>query len=349
MNNDLKNGIEQFYDNYEGASDLRTEAEKAKDFNQEEFVAGISPIDWTEKAPDQWRSFPELNQFYTLKCVAFTTAKLALISLWLKTKETLKFSPNSIYKYRSNSPGGGMIGDDAFGIWKDKGISLDIVCKSTQVQEGDPYEISDFAKEVAKGFKLGSYITITAKDFDRVASTLQTTGKGIMVWFYFTSREWSPEIPKVMDNLNNPYVSEASRHSVTAVDYGLKNGVEVIKIEDSAHFGNKSVRYITREFFNARNFLIKYPMNFEYEDPQVTPVNPPANFVFTEIMKFGSSGEQVKQLQGKLKALGFFPSNLNTTGYFGNITKASVVKFQLSRNLVGDGVIGKLTLLELNK
>jgi len=285
-------------------------------------------------------------------CVSFTTAKLALISLWLKTKETLRFSPNSIYKYRSNSPSGGMIGDDAFGIWKDKGISLDIVCKSNQVQEGDPYEISNFAKAVAQGFKLGGYITITEKDFDRVASTIQTTGKGIMVWFYFTSREWSLEIPRVIDNLTNPYLSQASRHSVTAVDYGLKDGVEVLKIEDSAWFGGRNVRYITREFFKSRNFLIKYPMNFEYEDPQATPVTPPvtppANFIFTETMKFGSRGEQVRQLQIRLKALGFFPSNINTTGYFGNITKASVIKFQLSRNLVGDGVVGKFTLKELN-
>ena len=348
-NEDLKNGIEQFYENYKGAFDLRTDEEKAKDFNQEEFVAGISPIDWIEKSPEKWRSFPVLNQFYTLKCVSFTIAKLALISLWLKTKEMLKFSPNSIYKYRSNSPGGGMMGNDAFAIWKDKGISLDIVCKSNQVQEGDPYEISDFAKAVAQGFKLGSYITITEKDFDRVASTIQTTGKGIMVWFYFTTREWSGEIPVVMDNLNNAYMVRAVRHSVTAVDYGLKDGVEVLKIEDSAWFGGRNVRYITRDFFTKRNMLIKYPMNFIYEDQQEAPVKIPPRFVSSQKMVFGSSSEHVKQLQLRLKELGFFPFNIDATGYFGNITKASVIKFQLSRNLVGSGYVGDQTLGELNK
>ena len=86
----------------------------------------------------------------------------------------------------------------AFGIWKDKGISLYSVAKSDQVQETEPTELSRFAVEVAKGFKLGSYITIDNGDFDRVASTIETTGKGIMLWFYFTSREWSLAVPRVM-------------------------------------------------------------------------------------------------------------------------------------------------------
>src|SRR3990167_2998148 len=106
--------IQKFYDNYQGASDARGEEEKARDFNQEEFVAEISPVNWIEKKPEDWRSFPVLNQFYTLKCVAFTIAKQALLNFWLKTREFFLFSPNSIYDYRSNKPQGGMIGDDAF-------------------------------------------------------------------------------------------------------------------------------------------------------------------------------------------------------------------------------------------
>jgi len=350
MNEDLNNGIEQFYENYQGASDLRTEEEKAKDFNQEEFVASAGPVDWIEKSPNQWRSFPELNQFYTLKCVSFTIAKLALINLWLKTRETLKFSPNSIYKYRSNSPLGGMVGDDAFKIWRDTGISLDIVCKSDQVREEDAYEVSDFAKEVAKGFKLGNYITITEKDFDRVASTIQATGKGIMVWFYFTAREWSPEIPRVLDNLSSPYEGQASRHSVTAVDYGLKNGVEVLKIEDSAHFGSKSVRYITRDFFTKRNFLIKYPMNFSYEDPQVIPPVPPVvPLKLTKTLKFGMNDKEVKILQQILRAKGFFPSNLPTTENFGPITLKAVKDFQKANGLTDDGIVGPATRTQLEQ
>lgn len=347
MEEELKNEIDKFYENYQGAEDLRTPEEKAKDFSQEEFVASANPVVWVEKEDKDWRSFPVLNQFFTFKCVAFTIAKQALINFWLKTQEMLLFSPNSIYKYRVNAPSGGMIGNDAFDIWKDKGISLEAVARSNQIQESDPIELSLFAQEVAKGFKLGNYITIPERDFDRVASTIQATGKGVMCWFYFTSREWGRDFPKVMDNLPNPYVAEASRHSVTAVDCGLINGKEYLRIEDSAHFGGKNIRYISREFFNARNFLNKYPMNFNYEDPIVNPPTPPA-YQFTLTMRYGDSNSEVKELQIRLQQLGFFPNNLSTTTYFGNVTRTSVIAYQKSKGLVGDGIVGALTRAKLN-
>ena len=344
---ELDIAIQKFYDEYKGAEDLRSEEEKAKDFLQTEFVAAEAPVEWKEKKDTDWRSFPVLNQFFTFKCVAFTIAKQAMINFWLKTKEIIHFSPNSIYDYRVNKPSGGMIGDDAFKIWKEKGIALEAVAKSNQVKEEDPIELSLFAKEVAKGFILGNYVTIPEGNFERVASTIQTTGKGVMIWFYFTSREWSPEFPKVMDNLSNPYVAEASRHSVTAVDFGLIDGKKYLKIEDSAHFGSKSVRYVSEEFFKERNFLIKYPMHFNYEEGTI-PL-PPTTPKLTKDLKFGMTDSEVKILQDILKAKGFFPTNIASSGFFGNITKTSVKSFQISKGLVADGYVGIITRTELNK
>lgn len=346
MDTNLTQEIDKFYESYHGAEDLRTQEEKNRDWNQSEFVASANPINWVEKKEQDWRSFPVLNQFFTYKCVAFTTAKLALINYWLKTKELLKFSPNTIYDYRSNKPGGGMVGYEAFKIWQDKGISLDAVCHSDQLQESIPFEISLFAKEVAKGFKLGNHITIDNGDFDRVASTIQTTGKGVMVWFYFTHREWSQTYPQVMDNLPNPYVDAASRHSVTAVDFGMINGKQYIKIEDSAHFGGLNVRYISREFFTARNYLIKYPMNFNYEDPQPLPPTTPK---LTKNLKKGMKDPEVKVLQQILRTKGYFPSNVDFSETFGNVTETSVKAFQTASKLLVDGVVGPKTRELLNK
>jgi len=96
---DLNKAIDKFYEAYNGADDLRTLEEKEKDFNQNEFVASEAPVEWREKKETDWRSFPIQQQFYTLKCVAFTTAKLALINFWLKTKEFLLFSLISLSNY----------------------------------------------------------------------------------------------------------------------------------------------------------------------------------------------------------------------------------------------------------
>jgi hypothetical protein len=53
-------------------------------------------------------------------------------------------------------------------------------------------------------------------------------------------------------------------------------------------------------------------------------------YYFTKDMKFGDRGDEVKALQECLISLGFLKQGLNT-GYFGSITKNSVIKYQESQ------------------
>ena len=63
------------------------------------------------------------------------------------------------------------------------------------------------------------------------------------------------------------------------------------------------------------------------------------------ILKQGSSGPDVKDLQQKLKALGFDPNGVD--GNFGPGTKAAVIAFQQSKGLQADGIAGPATLAAL--
>ncbi|MEG0980098.1 MAG: spore cortex-lytic enzyme [Oscillospiraceae bacterium] len=63
------------------------------------------------------------------------------------------------------------------------------------------------------------------------------------------------------------------------------------------------------------------------------------------LSKMGSRGEEVRQIQTKLKALGYYGGNVD--GVFGSGTKKAVAGFQKSKGLTADGVAGTKTLTAL--
>lgn len=60
-------------------------------------------------------------------------------------------------------------------------------------------------------------------------------------------------------------------------------------------------------------------------------------------LKVGVQSDQVFALQKKLQTLGYFPSNQQPTGYFGAITKKTVIDFQRAKGLPATGFVGHLT------
>lgn len=62
----------------------------------------------------------------------------------------------------------------------------------------------------------------------------------------------------------------------------------------------------------------------------------------TEALAQGSSGQQVKEVQQKLKNWGYYYGSVD--GVYGSQTKAAVIKFQKSNGLTADGIAGKQTL-----
>lgn len=75
------------------------------------------------------------------------------------------------------------------------------------------------------------------------------------------------------------------------------------------------------------------------KQPATQPAKPPAKGWFTRTLREGDSGNDVKELQKRLK--------LNADGEFGPKTKAAVVAFQKSKKLTADGVVGPKTAAAL--
>jgi N-acetylmuramoyl-L-alanine amidase len=67
------------------------------------------------------------------------------------------------------------------------------------------------------------------------------------------------------------------------------------------------------------------------------------------VLKYGSTGAQVKKLQENLIKLGYSCGKYGADGDFGNDTLTAVKAFQKANNLTQDGVVGPLTQAAIEK
>jgi N-acetylmuramoyl-L-alanine amidase len=63
------------------------------------------------------------------------------------------------------------------------------------------------------------------------------------------------------------------------------------------------------------------------------------------LSRYGSTGDEVKQIQTKLKNLGYYSGSVD--GIYGTATKNAVTSFQRNCGLTADGICGSKTLLYL--
>ena len=322
--------------------DDRLQAEKDKDIKFEEIVAKADNVFWQTKPEDKWRNFKEQNQNGSSSCVAQSVRKLLGISYFIKHGTYVDFSATDIYKRRSNFPRKGMIGVDALNI-PTKGVTLNVLTQSDGLNEAQMnyVDIEQYKKDVGQVFKAGEPIVLPEDYIDTIASVIQKTKKGVMLFFYFTKAEWSKKVPTVnIENLNLRG-AKILKHAVCAVDFTLYKGEKDLIIEDSAHFGRISQRIITAEFFDKRCYFAGYTMNFIFDGKEiVTPVS--YKYTFTRPLEFGTRNDDIKALQNILKLQEMFPVNIESTGYYGWITSCAVLAFQRKYNVAPQAEIENL-------
>lgn len=331
--------------------DTRSEDEKLKDFLAKEVVASAAPVNWVEKPQSQWRKFPIFNQDGSGSCVMQTQCKELGIMRFLKDNIYVHFSATDGYQRRVNKPQPGMQAIDAREIGR-KGITLEALSPSqnmTDIQM-DSAIVEPYKRQVGEVFKIGGYLHLPSRDIESIASTIQATSKGVMLWFYFKIDEWTdhPFIKYPSLNLNG---SDTLRHSVCAVDYALVNGKKSLIIEDSwgSSFGMAGQRVIDEDFFKARNWYAGYLINFVFD----AIVQKPVHF-FGVDLQFGMQSDEVKALQDCLKFEQLFPANIDSSGFFRAITKKAVQDFQLKYGIAdassaGFGRCGPKTRAKLNQ
>lgn len=322
--------------------DTRPPEEAARqDVTAKETIASAAAVDWQEKDPAEIRVFGTQDQTGKSDCVAETRRKLKRIMLSVNKGIDLDFSSVAFYRKRSNYPGAGMIAADAIQLDANSGMTLDKLVPSDPVTteaQANALNPDKYNDDLAKIFATSQNdVIFTPGDIETIAGTIQKTRKGVMLWFYATVAEWSLLVPEVQTQLSGPSDPKAVvLHSVTGIEPALYQGRKGIWIDDSAHFGGLSRRFITEEFLKARNWWASYPMAFKFESGTVTR----PHHIFNVDLEFSptfNTQSDVVALQDILKFEGCMPTNVDSTGYFGALTLAAVQKLQLKHGIVTSG------------
>lgn len=325
---------------YFGIQDLGTEDQKAKLWQFDELVSSPAPAAMPPTDPSKWRIWPRRDQAQSSSCVYQARAKAASI---LREKTTGRYIEYSAADYakRTNKPSLGSYPVEAFEFWKGTGIGLEALepSQARTEEQMNGHVQGQFEKDIAGISKVPAYLGMPAYDFDKLVSTLQTTGKPIPLGFFGTVSEWNQDIPTI----SNPGLTLGQatlRHAVCATpNVGVWNGEEGFTIEDS--WGNtgiqgKGVRWITRAFFEKRNYIPGlYATTFSLEPGVQKP-----HYRFDRDLEFGMTHQDVRALQEIYRFEGFFPANHSGSSYFGNVTRDCTQKFQVKYGLASPGIAG---------
>lgn len=330
------------------ADDPRTQLQKDQDFDTREFVslASASPIapkvNWVKTPPNQWRNFLIRSQNGSGSCVAQTSAKLLEIENNLEEpeKKLIQFSARDIYIRRANQGSAGMYGPDALSICSKFGAASEAQVPSQDMTENEinaPLVRTAEMMKFADYYKAGGYGTLPASNVEALASFIQQTGKGIMLFAFFTNDEWT-DVPVIKHKSLGPNDLYTLRHSITGTEPIIWiNDEKALVIEDSWGKFNqwKGQRVLTESFIKERVYFAGNLLNLKNPSPAPLPI--PSNkpkLKFTTGLSYGIISKEVRMLQDMLKYEGFFPKTQMSTGGFYAITAKALKAWQINHKIM---------------
>lgn len=316
-----------------------------KNYQIEELVAAFAAVNYSQTDPTRWKVYPKRNQAQSNTCVAQTIAKMAGILREQKTGEYVEYSATPIYKKRINKPTAGMVGTDALDLWRKDGVTLESLVQSQGMNDTqvDTAQVNEYENQVGAISRLDAYVVLPTRDFDLAISTMLATGKPLMVWHRWNYNEWDMEVPTLKAAEGSNLVGH---HSTTLTpNMGIYQGQVGATTEDSwgsVGIEGMGVRWLTREFYNARNTFTAYPTAFKtYAEIGVDPVKP--RYSFTRNLPYGIRlDKDVQALQKILQYEGLYPANFDATGNYLEVTRKAILDWQIKHGVPTDGLDGRL-------
>lgn len=319
-------------ENYNGiAEDPRSDEDKALDYKSEDLAMGDIELDWSPLETKVYPEFPIQNQDGSSSCVAQAVSKILAMHEVKEGRPYKQLCPKFIYDQRENYPDGGMWLPNALAIACKYGACEESMLPCDMKGESFMNDKSLITADMinnAINYKGLYYFEITQRTMDNIAKVIEQ-GYGVLAGFRFDRDEWT-DVPFV-----NPKSKKELGHGVALLRYGKHESLKALGTDDSwgVKYGRGGKRIITEDFLDNRCFYCGYITSLP-------------NFSFVNTIRKGAKGIDVRKLQEVLHKQGY---NIKIDGDFGNLTYLTVKRFQKSKGLVSDGIVGPKTNAELNK
>jgi len=322
-----------------------TKEAELDNYRIEELVAAAAAVNYQNTTPDKWKVYPKRMQSASGTCVAQTIAKMGGILREQATGEFIEYSATTIYRERMNKPSAGMIGTQALDLWRKDGLTLEHLVPSQNMTDAqvDGTPVNTYDKQVGEISKLDAYVVLPPRNFDLAVSTMLATKKPLMVWHKWDYAEWDINIPTLKSNKGINDALEGHHSTTLTPNVGVYEGQVGATTEDSwgnVGIGSMGVRWLTREFYNARNTFAAYPTTFKtYADLGVDPAKP--RYRFNRDIKYGARLDRdIQALQDILKYENLYPANHDSTGNYLEVTRKGILAWQEKHGVPTDGLNG---------
>lgn len=329
-----------------------------RDYQWSEIGYGAVPFNWNEGFDIETKLGFRLtvkDQNGSYSCGGQAWSYLAEILEALKTGTYEPRSAKYIYSQTYYSPTGGSTGRDNSNIFVKQGVATE--SKLSSMENGQPpsenfmRRTQDITYDIRENAKLAvstSYAQ-TGTSIDDIAQAIRENNGVILGVAGSNNGSWLSIYPK-------PPVSGETQwyHWVLACKAKLINGKKHIGFVNSwgKNTGDSGWQWLSEDYFAVpgavwsgwTHVFAPFPVDNQFEH------------TFTRQLDYGMSDPEVMWLQKALKLLGYFPSTVNPTMFFGNITKQAVQKFQIENGIVssgspsttGFGRLGPATMKKLN-
>jgi hypothetical protein len=339
-----------------GTGSFGTEKPDSRDFQFQEVAFGTPPFDWVKGYDVEeelklalhdpnFKLIPN-DQRQTFSCGGHAWSKYGAILEALNTGSYEERSPKFIYA-QTYAPGGGSWGRDNARVLGEQGVARENVLTSQPMEESFLRRGQDITPAVrlnALPAKAYPYINV-ASNIDLFAQAMQMNHGMIMgIIGAVSGREWLSKFPKLPQPTDTLF-----GHWVYLGRAVLINGRKYVGFINSwgSDTGEAGWQYVDESYFNTivtyngeRKSAIWQGWTHIFSAPPTLPI---FHHIFMENLRFGQTGVEVLALQTALQIDGTFPKTLQPTKFYGTITAAAVLKYQIKYNIAP---LSELSLLE---